>query len=129
VKPKTASALAQLEEAMRAFAQALVDEQAPPEPPLGSVIRWQRTYPGSSRVYDWVAIRTHAGWYTSGRDTNSNHRLGWPGILRLAGGAKLYIATGWDELGERPAPEDDEPDYGVDPRLEFVYPSGASPSC
>lgn len=35
------------------------------EPPIGSVIRWQKVY-GDGKTYSYAAIRTEVGWFTTG---------------------------------------------------------------
>jgi hypothetical protein len=52
-----------------------VKPRLPVEPPVGSVLRWTKTYdrkrsgePKDPKTYEYVALRSDAGWHVTGRE-------------------------------------------------------------
>jgi hypothetical protein len=65
-----------------AFAKAALEAQDqsrfPVEPPDGAVLRYQKTFPNSTQVYTYVALRAGGKWYRTGKDTRV---VNWPALV------------------------------------------------
>jgi hypothetical protein len=76
----------------------------PAEPPVGTVLAYQRRLPGRDggpeRAYHYASIRAGDGlWYTTGREARQG--VNWHalvGVLATAG--DVYAATGWAPLAQ-----------------------------
>jgi hypothetical protein len=63
------------------------------EPPVGSVIKFSKRYPGSGRRYDYAAIRVDPGWFLTGQETGT---FTWPALCNFIGAGNAFqLATEW----------------------------------
>jgi hypothetical protein len=103
---------------------AAIQSRFPKQPPVGSVLRWERTFPGTEQPYVFVALRIDSRWYvTSNRD-----RVGvmdWPELQEAIGDHPCFLVIEYKEIPRLPV---DPADEIVDPRSWFdtVFPESES---
>lgn len=105
-------------EALKRLGQVLVSTAAdadppagrwPAEPPVGSVLRFEREYgrPGRGGLYTYVALRTSAAsrpWYVTG--SVGRDRMDWADLRAMIGDtAGCEIAVSWHEIPALPETE------------------------
>lgn len=84
----------------------------PVEPPEGAVLRYQKQFPNSPRVYTYVAVRAGGMWYRTGRDTKP---LTWDLLVEDIANWPCHVALTWGEIPQAPAALFE----GVDPAVWF----------
>ena len=112
---------------LRLVANAAGDESARPvrwlaEPPIGSVIRFEKQYKTGGPVYTYVATRVNLQvgsrhldpWYITG-NVRTGPVMSWESLREFIGNNKCEIATAWfdvpsaigeDAVGERIDPSE-----------------------
>jgi hypothetical protein len=80
----------------------------PPEPAIGTVLGFEKTFPGVvvSKTYSYAALHADPGWYLTGK-TFLAAAFTWGELLDFIGGpkdwARVGIAIGWAPLIDMPA--------------------------
>jgi hypothetical protein len=99
--------------AFAALLQSMVEE-APPrfpaQPPNGSALRFERTFPHSDRVYTYLALRAGEVWYLTGIREDP---ISWEHLVELIGNSPCHLVTGYAEI----------PLLAGDPREEIKDPA------
>jgi hypothetical protein len=91
--------------AREAEKQALLEKFGRDEDyPVESVIAWQRTFGRTTNIYDYVAIKTRAGWFVTGRACASGISKPWTWIVEnqlqhaVAEDREVWIVANWEKL-------------------------------
>lgn len=86
-------------------AEAELDRLAnlPEEPPVDSVISFERVFEYNGQSYGYVAYRAHDDWWYLTQDPFRNHAGGharkrWFELLDFIGDADIFVATKWAQL-------------------------------
>jgi hypothetical protein len=82
-----------------ALMASIQDERFPAEPPLGSVLSWDVTYPGSETTYTYVAL--HAGdgsWWMTGKPSSNPSPTDWADVRKRIGNHPCQMAIQWGEI-------------------------------
>lgn len=80
-----------------------VKPRFPAEPPIGSVLRFNRIYDRKSsgpKSYDYVALRAGTGWHVTGRE---NAALPWERLLELIGDNDCALVAEYVDIPHREA--------------------------
>lgn len=80
-----------------------VKPRFPAEPPIGSVLRFNRTYDRKTsgpKSYDYVALRSENGWHVTGRE---NAVLPWERLLELIGDNDCALVAEYVDIPHREA--------------------------
>lgn len=101
-----------------------ITDRFPAQPPVGSVLRWERVFPGrgsSGNVYTYVALRAGDKWYVTGRSSNI---MSWDELADKIGDSPCFLVTGYMEI---PRPKVDPLDSMTDPALWYQTVFGDGP--
>lgn len=74
----------------------------PAQPPVGSVLRFQRTYDrraSGPKTYDYIAIRSEIGWHVTGRE---NGVLTFDELVGKIGDGECLLVTEYVEIPHLP---------------------------
>jgi hypothetical protein len=80
-----------------------VKPRFPAEPPIGSVLRFNRTYDRKTsgpKSYDYVALRSENGWHVTGRE---NAVLPWEVLLERIGDNDCALVAEYVDIPHREA--------------------------
>jgi hypothetical protein len=109
---------------LQAMFASVSNPRWPAQPPVGSILRWERTFKSSAGaaeqpVYTYVALRVDDRWFVTGR---ANDIVNWEQLMKKIGDSPCHIVTKYREI-PRPAAD---PREGMDPDAWFnnVYGGG-----
>lgn len=73
----------------------------PEEPAEGSVVRFNRKFANSDKVYTYAGVRVGNKWYLSGSVGSHRDVVTWGQLVVLANVGKIKLATGYRKLRPR----------------------------
>lgn len=75
-------------------------DRFPVEPPDGTVLRYQKTFPNPpGRAYTYVALRAGGRWYRTGQH---NKPIDWLELRDDIANWPCHVATAWGEIPQAP---------------------------
>lgn len=109
---------------LRYVAEDAERSRFPAQPPLGSVLRFEKTYSEGGRAYTYVAVRVGKTWYLTGSRAGA---MSWDDLTECIGDGTCHLVTSYAEIPRLPVDPRDEIE---DPRAWFdtVYPEAEGQS-